>query len=124
VPRQLAKLVGGGGRSPASAPGGRKPTLVWFRSDLRLHDNEALAAACAAATSVLPVYIFDPREYGKARWRVACAPAAGHMAAARALDGAVHTRTHVCTMRTCARARDAHTHTACNTHAHTQHTRT
>jgi deoxyribodipyrimidine photolyase len=46
-------------------PGGRKPALVWFRNDLRLHDHEPLAAACAAATSVLPVYIFDPREYGK-----------------------------------------------------------
>jgi deoxyribodipyrimidine photolyase len=46
-------------------PGGRKPALLWFRNDLRLHDHEPLAAACAGATSVLPVYIFDPREYGK-----------------------------------------------------------
>lgn len=48
-------------------PGGRKPALVWFRNDLRLHDHEPLAAACQGATSVLPVYVFDPREYGKVR---------------------------------------------------------
>jgi deoxyribodipyrimidine photo-lyase len=38
--------------------------LVWFRRDLRLHDNEALATA-AAADSLLPVYVVDPREYGE-----------------------------------------------------------
>jgi deoxyribodipyrimidine photo-lyase len=39
---------------------------VWFRSDLRVHDNEALARACTA-DSVLPVYCFDPREFGDDR---------------------------------------------------------
>jgi hypothetical protein len=48
-------------------PAGRKPALLWFRNDLRLHDHEPLAAACAGATSLLPVYVFDPREYGKVR---------------------------------------------------------
>ena len=62
---QLPKRIGGGGSSPPGVPGGRKPALVWFRNDLRLHDHEPLAAACAASTSVLPVYVFDPREYGK-----------------------------------------------------------
>jgi deoxyribodipyrimidine photo-lyase len=38
--------------------------LVWFRRDLRLHDNEALSEA-AAADELLPVYCFDPREYGR-----------------------------------------------------------
>ncbi|RDZ44084.1 cryptochrome DASH [Haloferax sp. Atlit-10N] len=38
-------------------------SLAWFRRDLRLHDNEALAAACDA-DGVLPVYCLDPREYG------------------------------------------------------------
>jgi deoxyribodipyrimidine photo-lyase len=38
--------------------------LVWFRRDLRVHDNEALAEAAAAA-ELLPVYCFDPREYGR-----------------------------------------------------------
>jgi hypothetical protein len=46
-------------------PAGRKPALVWFRNDLRLHDHEPLAAANGEATSVVPVYCFDPREYGK-----------------------------------------------------------
>jgi deoxyribodipyrimidine photo-lyase len=37
--------------------------LYWFRADLRLHDNEGLAAACAEARQVLPVYVFDPRQF-------------------------------------------------------------
>jgi deoxyribodipyrimidine photo-lyase len=37
--------------------------ILWFRRDLRLHDHEALRAA-AAADRLLPVYVFDPREYG------------------------------------------------------------
>jgi deoxyribodipyrimidine photo-lyase len=39
--------------------------VVWFRRDLRLHDNEALTEA-ATAKRVVPVYAFDPREYGEA----------------------------------------------------------
>ncbi|WP_435065678.1 DASH family cryptochrome [Halobaculum sp. EA56] len=38
--------------------------VVWFRRDLRVHDNEALAES-ADADEVLPVYAFDPREYGE-----------------------------------------------------------
>ncbi|KTG08572.1 cryptochrome DASH [Haloprofundus marisrubri] len=37
--------------------------LVWFRRDLRVHDNEALSKA-ATADSLLSVYCVDPREYG------------------------------------------------------------
>ena len=37
--------------------------ILWFRRDLRLHDHEALRAA-AGADELLPVYVFDPREYG------------------------------------------------------------
>jgi deoxyribodipyrimidine photo-lyase len=37
--------------------------LLWLRRDLRLHDNPALVAA-AAADSLLPVYIVDPRRHG------------------------------------------------------------
>jgi deoxyribodipyrimidine photo-lyase len=37
--------------------------LVWFRRDLRVHDNPTLAAA-ARADHLLPVYCFDPREFG------------------------------------------------------------
>ncbi|MEQ8523632.1 DASH family cryptochrome [Gracilimonas sp.] len=40
-----------------------KRSLIWFRNDLRLHDNEALAKA-SQADEILPVYIFDPRHYG------------------------------------------------------------
>ncbi|WIA32347.1 hypothetical protein OEZ86_003183 [Tetradesmus obliquus] len=64
-PSLLPKRIGSGRSGPPGMPGGRKPALLWFRNDLRLHDHEPLAAACAGATSLLPVYIFDPREYGK-----------------------------------------------------------
>lgn len=49
-------------------------TLVWFRQDLRLADNPALAAAAAAGGPVIPVYIHAPREEepwsagGASRW--------------------------------------------------------
>jgi deoxyribodipyrimidine photo-lyase len=39
--------------------------LVLFRRDLRLADNPALSAACAAHTEVLPVYVHEPAEGGK-----------------------------------------------------------
>jgi deoxyribodipyrimidine photo-lyase len=37
-----------------------KVILVWFRNDLRIHDNEILSEAVRRADKVLPVYIFDP----------------------------------------------------------------
>ncbi|HEV2541071.1 MAG TPA: deoxyribodipyrimidine photo-lyase [Frateuria sp.] len=40
--------------------------LVLFRRDLRLADHPALAAACAAHSEVLPVYVHDPAE--DTRW--------------------------------------------------------
>lgn len=40
-----------------------KKTLVWFRNDLRLHDNEMLVEAIAKSDEILPVYIFDPRHF-------------------------------------------------------------
>jgi deoxyribodipyrimidine photo-lyase len=49
-------------------------TVVWFRRDLRLADNPALAAAAAAAEPVIPVYIHAPSEEsgwapgGASRW--------------------------------------------------------
>jgi len=63
IPRMMPAPPSRGRRS--NGGGGRKPAIVWFRNDLRLHDNEALAVAAAQSTSVLPVYCFDPREYGK-----------------------------------------------------------
>jgi deoxyribodipyrimidine photo-lyase len=36
-----------------------KINILWFRRDLRLHDNTALNAALASGLPVLPVFIFD-----------------------------------------------------------------
>lgn len=38
------------------------PTLVWFRNDLRLGDNPALAKALSRKGPVIPVYIWGPAE--------------------------------------------------------------
>lgn len=40
-----------------------KRVIIWFRQDLRLHDNEALLDAMAAGEELLPVYVFDPRVF-------------------------------------------------------------
>lgn len=40
-----------------------KKILVWFRNDLRLHDNEMLVEAIAKSDEILPVYCFDPRQF-------------------------------------------------------------
>ena len=42
-----------------------KTAIVWFRSDLRLHDNIALHKANTACAAIVPVYCFDPAEFGK-----------------------------------------------------------
>jgi deoxyribodipyrimidine photo-lyase len=39
-------------------------TLVWFRQDLRVADNPALAAALELGAPVVPVFIFAPEEEG------------------------------------------------------------
>lgn len=44
-----------------------RSAIIWFRSDLRLHDNEALSTAFREASSVVPVYCFDPREFGRSQ---------------------------------------------------------
>ncbi len=41
-----------------------KPVIVWFRNDLRLADQRALAAAIATEAPVLPVYIHDAKAAG------------------------------------------------------------
>ncbi len=49
-------------------------TLLWFRQDLRLADNPALAAAIKAGAPIVPVYIFSPDDEnpwapgGASRW--------------------------------------------------------
>lgn len=43
--------------------------IIWFRQDLRLHDNEALVDALAHADEVIPVYVFDERVFkGKTKF--------------------------------------------------------
>ena len=42
-----------------------KTILVWFRNDLRIHDNEILLEAIRKADKVLPVYCFDPFYFTK-----------------------------------------------------------
>ena len=39
--------------------------LVWFRNDLRVHDNEILLEAIRKADKILPVYCFDPFYFTK-----------------------------------------------------------
>lgn len=45
-----------------------KLILVWFRKDLRIHDNEMLLEAARKGDLVLPVYCFDPRQYGPSEY--------------------------------------------------------
>lgn len=44
------------------------PNLVWFKNDLRLADNPALHAACAAGGPVALLYILDERAGAASRW--------------------------------------------------------
>jgi len=47
----------------------KRRAIVWFRQDLRLHDNEALATALRMAEEVIPVFVFDERVFkGKTRF--------------------------------------------------------
>ncbi|KAG8071160.1 hypothetical protein GUJ93_ZPchr0006g41640 [Zizania palustris] len=39
-------------------------TVVWFRRDLRVEDNPALAAAARTAGEVVPAYVWSPEEDG------------------------------------------------------------
>jgi len=42
-----------------------KTILVWFKNDLRLTDNETWFRACEQGDTVIPVYVFDPRQFQK-----------------------------------------------------------
>ena len=42
-----------------------RPVLLWFRLDLRLADNPALAAAAKAGGPVVPLFIWSPEEEGE-----------------------------------------------------------
>lgn len=39
--------------------------IHWVSNDLRTDENEALTAANGGAAALLPVYVFDPRDYQK-----------------------------------------------------------
>ena len=39
--------------------------IVWFKNDLRLHDHAALFSAWKESSEIIPVYCFDPRQFGK-----------------------------------------------------------
>ena len=40
-----------------------KRSIVWFRNDLRIHDNEALVDAITDNDEIIPLYIFDSRIF-------------------------------------------------------------
>ena len=42
-----------------------KTILVWFRNDLRIHDNIILLEATQKASLIIPVYCFDPRHFSE-----------------------------------------------------------
>jgi deoxyribodipyrimidine photo-lyase len=39
--------------------------LIWFRNDLRLHDHHPLGQALKKQGEIIPLYCFDPRQYGE-----------------------------------------------------------
>ncbi len=41
--------------------------IYWFRNDLRLKDNQALFSAVSSADEIIPVYVFDPRQFEKTK---------------------------------------------------------
>lgn len=46
-----------------------KRSLLWFKNELRLQDNEILFRAAAKASFVLPVYIIDPAQFQPKKFR-------------------------------------------------------
>ncbi len=46
----------------------KKTILVWFRNDLRIHDNEILLRAVERSQRIVPVYCFDPRYFVDTEW--------------------------------------------------------
>lgn len=41
----------------------KRRAIVWFRQDLRIHDNEAIQTALRNADEIIPVYVFDERIF-------------------------------------------------------------
>ncbi len=40
-----------------------KNSIVWFKTDLRIEDNETLLKAIAQSEKILPVYCFDEAHF-------------------------------------------------------------
>ena len=40
-----------------------KTSIVWFKTDLRLHDNETLVRAIEQSNQIIPVYCFDDNDF-------------------------------------------------------------
>lgn len=51
--------------APAPAGGTSGAAIVLFRSDLRLDDHPALKYATERASNIIPVFCFDPRNFGR-----------------------------------------------------------
>ena len=45
-----------------------KKIIVWFKTDLRLHDNETLVKAIAQGDEIIPVYCFDENHFKKTKF--------------------------------------------------------
>jgi deoxyribodipyrimidine photo-lyase len=45
-----------------------KQILIWYRNDLRLHDHLPLTQALAEGASVIPLYCFDDRQFGRTKF--------------------------------------------------------
>jgi deoxyribodipyrimidine photo-lyase len=47
----------------------KRRAIIWFRQDLRIHDNEAIQVAMRNAEEIIPVYVFDERVFkGETRY--------------------------------------------------------
>jgi deoxyribodipyrimidine photo-lyase len=40
-----------------------KTAIVWFKTDLRLEDNETLVKAIAQSDQIIPLYCFDDSQF-------------------------------------------------------------
>ncbi len=45
-----------------------RKSIIWFKTDLRLHDNETLTKAIKHSDEILPVYCFDPAHFQKTEY--------------------------------------------------------
>lgn len=39
--------------------------ILWYRNDLRIHDHQPLYQALKVKAQIIPIYCFDPRQFGK-----------------------------------------------------------